>query len=179
MSTAWRAGSWPPEVRAVMRAWWRQQSALANETARFFVGLELTMAQFRALATIHRSGRLTGRELAQRLRVTPGTLVPLVDRLEEQGYLRRAPDQQDRRVTWLEMTPRGERLFERLRGGGGRVMAAILHLEPEDRRVLGRLLNQIADHLEADHPEPERPLEVAARQRSHDSSRRHARAGIE
>jgi DNA-binding PadR family transcriptional regulator len=154
MSTAWRAGSWPPEVRAVMRAWWRQQSALANETARFFVGLEL-------------------------LRVTPGTLVPLVDRLEEQGYLRRAPDQQDRRVTWLEMTPRGERLFERLRGGGGRVMAAILHLEPEDRRVLGRLLNQIADHLEADHPEPERPLEVAARQRSHDSSRRHARAGIE
>ena len=81
MSTAYRPPSWPPEVRAVMRAWWRQQSALANETARFFMRLELTMAQFRALATIHRSGRLTGRDLAGRLGITPGTLVPLVDRL--------------------------------------------------------------------------------------------------
>jgi DNA-binding MarR family transcriptional regulator len=162
MSTVSRPPNWPPEVRAVMRAWWRQQSALANETARFFMGLELTMAQFRALATIHRSGRLTGRELAGRLGITPGTLVPLIDRLEEQGYLRRVPDQRDRRLTWLEMTPRGERLFERLRGGGGRVMAAIGRLDPEDRRVLGRLLNQIADHLEATQPSDASPRRVAA-----------------
>jgi DNA-binding MarR family transcriptional regulator len=162
MSSVPRPAGWPPEVRAVMRAWWRQQSALANETARFFMGLELTMAQFRALATVHRSGRLTGRELAGRLRITPGTLVPLIDRLEEQGYLRRVPDLRDRRLTWLEMTPRGERLFERLRGGGGRVMAAIGRLDPEDRRVLGRLLNQIADHLEAAHPGDAPPRRVPA-----------------
>lgn len=167
MSTASHAASWPPEVRGVMRAWWRQQSALADDTARFFMGLELTMAQFRALATIHRWGRLTGRrltgrELAGRLRITPGTLVPLVDRLEEQGYLRRVPDLRDRRLTWLEMTPRGERLFERLRGGGSRVMAAIGRLDPEDRRVLGRLLNRIADHLEAEHPADPSPRRVPA-----------------
>jgi DNA-binding MarR family transcriptional regulator len=144
----------PHELRFIMRAWGRQQHALAAETARFFMDLELTMAQFRALAVIrHHSGRLTGRDLAGRLHVTPGTLVPLCDRLEEQGYLRRVPDQDDRRLTWLEMTPKSERLFERLRGGGVmRVAAAIAHLQPADRKVFARLLNQVADNMEAQQP---------------------------
>jgi DNA-binding MarR family transcriptional regulator len=154
MSEAQHHAAWPPEVRAAMRAWWRQQSALANETSRFFIGLELTMVQFRALAMIHHnSGRLTGRDLAERLHVTPGTLIPLVDRLEEQGYLRRVPDQRDRRLTWLEMTAKGERLFERLRGGGGRIMSAIAQLSPADRTAFARLLNQVADHLESRRPD--------------------------
>jgi DNA-binding MarR family transcriptional regulator len=140
----------PEEMRFIMQAWGRQQSALATETARFFMDLELTMAQFRALAVIHHhSGRLTGRDLAARLRVTPGTLVPLCDRLVEQGYLRRVPDLDDRRLTWLETTAKTDRLFERLRGGGiMKVAAAIAHLRPADRKVFARLLNQVADHME-------------------------------
>lgn len=74
---------------------------------------------------------------------------------EELGYLRRVPDLDDRRLTWLEMTPRGERLFERLRGGGGRVAAAIARLTPGDRLAFSRVLNQIADYLESRHPEAE------------------------
>ena len=81
-----------------MLALGRQHAAFADETARFFMDVDLTMAQFRALATLRRWGRQTGRELAQRLRVTPGTLVPLIDRLEELGYLRRVPDRTDRRL---------------------------------------------------------------------------------
>lgn len=112
--------------------------------------VELTMPQFRALATIRRWGRQSGRELAGRLGVTPGTLVPLVDRLEEQGYVRRVPDLQDRRLTWLELTPKSERLFQRFRQmGAGRLAAAISQLVPKDRAELGRLLNRVAEHLEA------------------------------
>jgi DNA-binding MarR family transcriptional regulator len=112
--------------------------------------LELTMAQFRALAVIRHSGRLTGRDLAARLHVTPGTLVPLCDRLEEQGYLRRVPDQEDRRLTWFEITSKGERLFYRLWSSGGhRVMDAIAELPPEDQRTFARLLNRVAERVEA------------------------------
>ncbi len=149
----------PEELRIIMQAWGRQQAALATETAGFFTDLDLTMAQFRALAVIRHWGRLTGRDLATRLGVTPGTLVPLFDRLEEQGYLRRVPDLADRRLTWLEITPKGERLFYRLWSlGGAKVMAAIAQLPPADRKAFGRYLNEIADHLEAQqqhaHPEP-------------------------
>ena len=138
------------EVRSIMAAFMRQQAALSDETAHFFMDVDLTMAQFRAIVALRRWGRQSGRELAGRLRVTPGTLVPLVDRLEEQGYLRRVPDLDDRRTTWLELTPKAERLFERMRGmGAGRIARAIGKLVPKDRVELARLLNQVAAHLEA------------------------------
>jgi DNA-binding MarR family transcriptional regulator len=138
------------ELRSIMTAYGRQQAAFADETARFFMDVDLTMAQFRALATIRRWGRLTGRDLAHRLHVTPGTLVPLVDRLEELGYLRRVPDLDDRRLTWLELTPKTARLFQRLWSmGAGRIAAAIGQLIPRDRAELKRILNQVADRLES------------------------------
>ena len=138
------------EIRSIMRAWGRQQLAFSDETMHFFMDVELTMPQFRALVMIRRWGPQTGRELAARLHVTPGTLVPLVDRLEEQGYLRRVPDQDDRRVTWLELTPKSERLFQRLWGmGAARIANAVSQLIPRDRAELRRLLTRVAEHLEA------------------------------
>ena len=91
-----------------------------------------------------------GRELAGRLSVTPGTLVPLLDRLEEAGYLKRVPDTEDRRLTWLELTSKGDRLFVRLFGlGARRMMTAISRLSTSDRELFKRLVNQITEHLEA------------------------------
>ncbi|HKW59182.1 MAG TPA: MarR family transcriptional regulator [Candidatus Dormibacteraeota bacterium] len=137
------------ELRSIMRAWGRQQLAFSDSTMRFFMDVELTMPQFRALVMIRRWGPQTGRELAGRLHVTPGTLVPLVDRLEEQGYLRRVPDKEDRRVTWLELTPKADRLFQRLWGmGEARIATAISQLLPRDRAELKRLLTRVAEHLE-------------------------------
>jgi DNA-binding MarR family transcriptional regulator len=132
-----------------MLAFGRHHAAFADDTARFFMDVDLTMAQFRALAAMRRWGRQTGRELAQRLHVTPGTLVPLFDRLEELGYLRRVPDMDDRRLTWLELTPKTERLFERLWGmGAARLTLAVSRLMPRDRAELKRLLLRLAEHLE-------------------------------
>ena len=133
-----------------MEAIHRQQSAMAADTSGFFMDLDLTMAQFRALVTIRRWGRMSGRELAGRLSVTPGTLVPLLDRLEEAGYLKRVPDTEDRRLTWLEPTSKGDRLFVRLFGlGARRMMTAISRLSTSDRELFKRLVNQITEHLEA------------------------------
>jgi DNA-binding MarR family transcriptional regulator len=138
------------EVSSIMRLIGRQHAAFTDDTARFFMDVELTMPQFRALVMIRRYGRQTGRELARRLHVTPGTLVPLFDRLEEQGYLRRVPDHDDRRLTWLELTPKAERLFQRLWGmGAARLAGAIARLLPRERDELRRLLGRVAEHLDA------------------------------
>ncbi|HSS95059.1 MAG TPA: MarR family transcriptional regulator [Candidatus Dormibacteraeota bacterium] len=138
------------DVRAILHAFGRQRAVFADDTARFFMDVELTMAQFRALVAMRRWGRQTGRELARRLGVTPGTLVPMIDRLEELGYVRRVPDQDDRRQTWLVLTPQAERLFERMGAmGAAKIAAAIAQLVPSDRAELSRLLNQVADRMEA------------------------------
>lgn len=144
-------GGTSSEMRDIIRAYGRLQAAFADETARFFMDVSLTMAQFRALATVRRFGRLSGRELSAQLRVTPGTLVPLVDRLEEQGYLRRVPDHNDRRLTWLEVTSKGNRLFHRLwLAGAGKMLRAVGHLSVADRATLRRLLLEIAAELESE-----------------------------
>ena len=92
---------------------------------------------------------MTGRELAAQLCVTPGTVIPLIDRLEERGYLRRVPDRADRRLTWLELTPVGQEFFRGLWKPTGRaVLQVIAQFTSEDRQTLARLLGQIADHLQ-------------------------------
>jgi DNA-binding MarR family transcriptional regulator len=138
-----------------MRAWARTMAAAGAAAGAFFGDLEVTTAQMRVLGQLKHHGRMSGRELAARLGVTPATVIPPTDRLEERGYLRRAPDQADRRLTWLELTPAGEEFFRGLWAPAGQtVMQAISQFTPEDRQTLARLLNQIADQLE--HAAPDR-----------------------
>jgi DNA-binding MarR family transcriptional regulator len=159
-------------MRSIMTAYGRQQAAaFGDDAGRFFTEGDLTMAQFRALAALRRwGGRLTGRDLAGKLGVTPGTLVPLMDRLEEMDYLRRVPDHTDRRLTWLELTPRGMRLFNKMwMVGAVRVARAVSRLSPADRATLRRLLNQIADEIEGPaataQPQPRGRLRQTPRSR--------------
>src|SRR5215472_925472 len=138
-----------PELAPVMRAWARTMAAVGAATGPFFGDLEITTAQMRVLGQLKHHGRMSGRDLAGHLGVTPGTVIPLIDRLEERGYLRRVPDRADRRLTWLELTPAGEEFFSGLwLPAGTTVMQAIARLTPEDRQTFQRLLGQIADHLE-------------------------------
>lgn len=123
--------------------------AVGAAAGSFFTDLDITAAQMRVLAQVKQHGRMTGRDLAARLGVTPGTVIPPADRLEERGYLRRVPDQADRRLTWLELTPAGDEFFRGLWLAAGKTVAqAIAQLTPQDRQTLERLLNQIADHLD-------------------------------
>ena len=143
------AGLPDPDLAPVMRAWARTMGAVGTATGPFFGDLEITTAQLRVLGQLSHHGRMSGRELAAQLGVTPGTVIPLIDRLEERGYLRRVPDRADRRLTWLELTPAGQEFFRGLWLPAGQiVMQAIAQFTPEDRQTLERLLGQIADHLE-------------------------------
>ena len=137
------------EMRHVLRAWGRHQAALWQGAPQLFTELDLTMAQFRALSLLRIEGRLTGKDLAGRLHVTPATLIPMVDRLESHGYVRRVPDQQDRRLTWIEPTPKTYRLFWRMWvGPQAKMLRAIHRLSPTDRKEFARLLNLVAVNLE-------------------------------
>lgn len=51
--------------------------------------------------------------IGQQLGLTPSTMTGLVDRLEEQGFLRRESHPSDRRATVLRLTRKGETAFQR------------------------------------------------------------------
>ncbi len=51
--------------------------------------------------------------IGQQLGLTPSTMTGLVDRLEEQGFLRRERHPSDRRATVLRLTRKGEAAYRR------------------------------------------------------------------
>jgi len=60
--------------------------------------------------------RMTINDLAQQLLIKHNSAVGLVDRLHKQGLLAREPSSTDRRVVFLRLTVKGDRILERLAG---------------------------------------------------------------
>lgn len=72
----------------------------------------LTLPQVHALEILGTHSELRMKELAQRMGVTTGTLTVLADRLEKGGMIRRRPHSSDRRSIIVELTDKGQELFE-------------------------------------------------------------------
>lgn len=67
-------------------------------------------AQLAVLSGLRLHGRHTLSALAERERVTAPSMSALVTGLEEQGFVRRIPDADDRRRVQIEITPTGEEI---------------------------------------------------------------------
>jgi DNA-binding MarR family transcriptional regulator len=75
----------------------------------------------------------TVRTLAERLALRHHSAVELIDRLEMHGYVRRGRDLEDRRQVNVSLTPKGEKILERvveqriseLRSTGRELVAAV------------------------------------------------------
>src|SRR5436309_12900733 len=58
--------------------------------------------------------KATVRELAERLQLQHHSIVELVDRLAEGGFVERQRDEEDQRRVLVRLTPRGEELLQRI-----------------------------------------------------------------
>jgi len=72
----------------------------------------LSTAQMHAIEIVGHGVSLRMKELAGKMGVTTGSLTVMIDRLEEQGLLRRRPHETDRRSWLVELTAEGSALFE-------------------------------------------------------------------
>lgn len=75
--------------------------------------LELNVRQRLIIQSLGLAGSRPIAAIGQQLGLTPSTMTGLVDRLEEQGYLRREAHPSDRRATVLRLTRKGETTFQR------------------------------------------------------------------
>lgn len=148
------------ELESVFEAMRRFQASMAGDSMSFWLECRLTPPQLAALHLIRRDHRLSGRQLAKALNVSPGAVVALCDRLQERGLVERVPDDVDRRITWFQLTDAGERLFSRIQElSRGTIAPALKSLPEDDRDHLARIL----DHLTAFVEERHRAREAAAR----------------
>ncbi|MER5855184.1 MarR family winged helix-turn-helix transcriptional regulator [Streptomyces sp. NPDC059688] len=109
--------------------------------------LGVTPAQSRLLRTLaHYGSPPRMADLAERLEVVPRAVTTLVDGLEANGKVRRAPDPANRRVTRIELTDEGRATLRELRGARRSAAEEILApLTEKERQVLGVLLDTLID----------------------------------
>jgi DNA-binding MarR family transcriptional regulator len=82
----------------------------------------LTHPQYLVMLALWEQEQLSVKELSSLLKLDPGTLSPLVKRLESQGYVTRGRDEHDERVLAITLTSDGRAL----RAEAEKVPAAIV-----------------------------------------------------
>ena len=91
----------------------------------------MTRPQWRTLALLGSNGRLTATAIGALSTMHKTKISRAVRALEERHWLKRSPDQNDRRIEHLELTPSGRRAYEDIARLAG-------EYEAELRAVLGR-----------------------------------------
>ncbi|WP_431297907.1 MarR family winged helix-turn-helix transcriptional regulator [Tabrizicola sp. BL-A-41-H6] len=116
----------------------------------------LSAAQWRLLGQLLREGPMTQAALAGLVGVEPISVSRLIDRMEQQGWLRREAHPEDRRARIVVATDKAREVAPTVRA-----IAEVLYdealagLDDEERRVLHATLQKITENLQAaDAPAP-------------------------
>ena len=106
----------PDDHKTELRLWLRLLTCttlIENEVRRRLrEQFDITLPRFDLLAQLDRAPNgMTLGELSQRMMVSNGNITGLVDRLAEQGLIRRRPLPNDRRVQIVSLTAEGQKFF--------------------------------------------------------------------
>jgi DNA-binding MarR family transcriptional regulator len=111
--------SMPPESRSkeAIRTWLRLLSCemLIEQQLRslFRTTFSVTLPQFDVLSELERTGeKMTMSELSHELMVSNGNVTGVIDRLEKNGFVTRTRAEHDRRIQYIELTPKGRAEFD-------------------------------------------------------------------
>src|SRR4051812_3992275 len=78
-------------------------------------GVEITPLQYAIL--VHTGDSTTLQELSEKLDNKPPTLIPAIDQLEKDGYIKKEPDTEDRRKVNIEVTKKGKDTLKKMPAG--------------------------------------------------------------
>jgi DNA-binding MarR family transcriptional regulator len=112
--------------------------------------LGLSVPRFNTLRWLYHadSGRLTISELSAHLEASLPTVMRMVRVLEEDGWIRRADSETDRRVTLVELTFQGRERFSSVLMQAAEVWTEIwFGLDLEEKTALSRILSKLRANL--------------------------------
>lgn len=123
----------------------RSAEALHAGVSRGLLIEGLSASQFSAMKVLRIHGKLAQRDIAKYILKSGGNITILVDKLEEMGLVLRDRDKVDRRITYVSLTEKGEKLFDDLYPGHlDRIKEAMAALTPEECGLLVSLLEKVS-----------------------------------
>jgi DNA-binding MarR family transcriptional regulator len=100
-------------------------------------------------------GPRTPAELAEAAGVTRATMTGLIDTLERDGFVKRVPDPEDRRMMSVVLTSKAEQFLQDMLPGHFQLMATLMRpLDETERQALVRLLGKIVEQAAVMSAEP-------------------------
>lgn len=107
---------------------------LVGETARLWryaldrrlQPLGLSQAKWLVLLHLSREDGLIQKHLAQRVGIEPPTLVNLLDRLAEDGWITRRESSEDRRSKTVQLTPKTQEVIKQIRATGAQLRRELI-----------------------------------------------------
>ena len=110
--------------------------------------LGLTYPQYLAMLVLWEQDALTVGEISQRLLTDPGSLTPLLKRLEAEGLLKRTRSREDERVVIVELTDAGRAMQQQARSIPHCILGASGQ-SVERLKALQAQLLELRDHLQS------------------------------
>lgn len=100
-------------------------------------GSNLINMQFHVVAMLMSRGIMPTSEIGRRLGISGPNVTSLIDRLIEQGYVKRFPDTADRRVIKIALTAKGKQFFvKRKKQINANIKNNLSVLQPEEVKTL-------------------------------------------
>ena len=118
--------------------------AIGGLMSRVYAHENLTVPEWRVLAVVSQADRLAARDVVRRTPMDKMTVSRAVASLEAKGYVARATDRNDRRVSMLSLSVSGRALFERVAARALDAEAELLAaLSPAERAAFDSALAKL------------------------------------
>jgi MarR family transcriptional regulator, 2-MHQ and catechol-resistance regulon repressor len=123
--------------------------ALREVDARSISDTGLGLTDFAVLEMLLHKGPLPVNTIGRKIMLTSGSITTAIDRLEKKRFVRRQACPNDRRVTFVQLTPAGRKLIEKIfKVHAAHLEKAFEPLSEQERAALGAHLKTIGKHSE-------------------------------
>ena len=125
--------------------------AISGRLARAYRDENLTIPEWRVLAVIAQADEVAARDVVRKTPMDKMTVSRAVASLEGKDYVRRAVDENDRRVSMLSLSKEGRSLFDRVAALALEFENQLLaELESDERFIFDETLNKLEAHVASD-----------------------------
>ena len=123
---------------------------------------QITTPQLICLSCISENSPISASGVSKEIHVSKSTLVGIIDRLEEKGFISRIRDSKDRRQVFLEITGKGRAMIEAAPSPlQDKLTAKLTGLSDKEQNRIAASLEQLVDMMDAGDIDKNAILEVS------------------
>ncbi|WP_240841545.1 MarR family winged helix-turn-helix transcriptional regulator [Acidaminobacter sp. JC074] len=103
--------------------------------------LDMPISAYPMLAHLNDVGRAKTQKLGEVAFITSGSITHMINKLIKQNWVRKVVDAEDKRITWIEMTDEGQRIFDQVHKTHMAYLDGLLEDFTDEEKIM--FINQI------------------------------------